>query len=229
MRKAQVVFAIVLGVLAGSCGGKGTPSTPTPTLAVTASPSGVALEQATSVAFSVSGGQSGQMYAWDFGDGSGTSAGATTSHVYSRSGAFAVTVRPANGGDPASVGVTVRSVTGTWDLTVTGDSFLFCTRFSVVLNQVGIGVEGTITPTACNAGFTSLVGRSVRIGGDPRTYPPCGFDLCRVEDPKRVTFGLEHADWHDEDDFYWHSTLGPDLTTLTGSGPYGTTTSGVRR
>jgi hypothetical protein len=106
---------------------------------------------------------------------------------------------------------------------------MFCTRFTVVLNQVGVGVEGTITPTACNVGYSSLVGRSVRIGGDPRIYPPCAFDLCRVQDSRQVIFGLEHAVWHDEDDFYWRATLGPDLTTLAASGPYGTTTTGVRR
>jgi hypothetical protein len=129
---------IAVAMLATSCGSPGTPASPTPVLTLTASPDGVALEHATNVTFRLSGGQPGQSYTWDFGDGAVTSAGAVSSHVYSQSGTFTASARPAHGGEKASVSVTVKSLTGTWDLTVSnGDQYLVCTRFSVVLNLVG--------------------------------------------------------------------------------------------
>lgn len=90
------------------------------------SPSGIGLMSATVFTFQYDaapvGGKPPFNYVWNFGDGTGPGAGTGTSHVFNSPGTFTViaTVTDASGQiarDQATV--SVKSVTGTWDVAVT--------------------------------------------------------------------------------------------------------------
>src|SRR5450830_308494 len=115
---------VLLVIFLSACGSSNSTTSPTPTplsLSLSLSPSGVGLANATLFTFTVTGGNTTTQYAWDFGDGTTTSGTASAvDHTYNQSGVFVVRVSATNpSGTVASAslgGITVKSVTGTWDM-----------------------------------------------------------------------------------------------------------------
>ncbi len=106
------------------------PSTPTGAPALTGvgiEPGGAGLQHATDFAFQPLG-ETGASptFAWTFGEGGTSSAGANVRYVYAQAGTFTVRVEARNGAgsSAATRTVDVRSLAGAWSGTVTGHTNL---------------------------------------------------------------------------------------------------------
>jgi len=130
-------------------------------------------------------------YIWDFGDGSPSPrSSATVEKTYERVRRFQVKLFVNDGklADDllaAETDITVRDVTGTWDLSLSPDpdaAYAIPSRYVVRLVQQGDQLTGSILPAGANRG-TVLIGH--------------------VKHPTWVTFGSEHAWWNDETDSYF--------------------------
>jgi hypothetical protein len=133
----------------------------------------------------------GLRYRWDFGDGSPPPPSSPqVTKVYDRVNRFQVRLYVTDGRVPeevlaAETYITVRDITGTWQLTVRRDpsaAYEVPTSYEVMLTQQGNQLSGRITPTGTNKP-TVLTGS--------------------VEHPTRVQFGSEHAWWNDDEDAYF--------------------------
>jgi PKD repeat protein len=136
--------------------------------AATASPGGTGVAGATLYSFTVqpSGGVPPYTVQWNFGDG-GTGSGPSASHVFATPGTFTAqaTVSDSRGlNSQASVGVSVRSVIGTWSVAFTGGT-ANPARESMDLVQNGAAVTATINDTANAFGLGSGSGNV----SNPRT------------------------------------------------------------
>jgi hypothetical protein len=130
-------------------------------------------------------------YRWDFGDGSpAPPSSATVTKVYDRVNRFQVSLYVSDGRVEqevlaAQTYVTVRDVTGTWQLSMRPDpkaSIQLPPNFTVTLVQQGNQLSGRIVP-AESTRSTVLTGY--------------------VEHPNRVNFGSESAWWNDDSDAYF--------------------------
>src|SRR5450759_546 len=228
-------LSLVLSFCIG-CGGSSpsAPSTPSVPIALSISPSGVGLDHATLFTFTATGGTNITQYAWNFGDGTTTSGTpSAVGHVYDQSGAFNAQVQATSQSGVNTTatlnGVTVKPVTGTWDLTVVPSAsypWLYCTRFTAVLTQNGNQISGTITPTTCSRtrnNDNDLIMVTTHI-----TIP----SICLVSNPRHAVFGSESygAPYADNNDFYFSVELGSDLNTMTGTADiHYSSVTGVRR
>lgn len=130
-------------------------------------------------------------YRWDFGDGSAPPPSSPqVTKVYDRVNRFQVRLYVTDNKVPeevlaAETSITVRDITGTWQLTLRRDPgarYEVPTSYEVVLTQQGNQLSGRIMPTGTNRP-TVLTGA--------------------VEHPTRVHFGSEHAWWNDDEDAYF--------------------------
>jgi PKD domain len=203
-----------------ACAGGDGPSSPTaPSVpaALAASPSNMGLDHATNFTFTASGIGTSRAFAWDFGDGTtATSTAPTTTHVYNRSGIFTAHVDATDDRGmvrKADLGVTVKPVTGTWDLTLVPSSqWLYCTRLTAVLVQQGDQIRGSITPTTCS------VARNPERPNVPIVGHSEPIVQGSVSHARGVYFGVESALYTDLSDNYFHATLSEDFNTMS-SGP----------
>lgn len=132
-------------------------------------------------------------YRWDFGDGSPSPASSPrVTKVYERVRSYDVVLyvkdgRMAEDRAAAQTRVTVRSLTGTWRLSLQPDpkaSYRVPQDYTVELVQEGDQLSGRITPLGvANARSTVLTGQ--------------------VKDPMDVSFGSESAWWNDSSDAYF--------------------------
>ena len=205
-------------------GGKssvGSPTSPSSPLSISVSPSGLGLDHATNFTFTASGGANLVSYDWDFGDG--VTASATTSvvsHVYRRSGVFNVQLRSTDRTGLVMTatlsGVTIRPISGVWDLTlVPTPSYLWlvCTKLTAVLVQNENQIRGTITPTTCSTT------RNPCQLGEPLIGYSAPIFIGNVSDSRKAYFGNESF-WavYNSDcvDTYFRVELSSDLNTMSG-------------
>lgn len=136
--RARRTLLILIVIVAGSrCGSSGSgptaptpaPLAPSPTLAlqsIRTTPSGIGVLYNTDFHFEASGTfPTDSQFVWQFGDGStATTATPTTTHTYSQTGSFGVTVEARVGSISAAstTQVSVRSLIGRWRGTVTGNT-----------------------------------------------------------------------------------------------------------
>lgn len=207
------------------CGGDSksptSPSVAQPVVrAISVSPSGVGLENATEFTFSADTNATAPQstFAWQFGDGSSTTAGGTVTHVFTRAGTFTVQLVVTNAAGQASASTTVRvaSLIGTWIGTVTGHTRFPPNRpipiraFELRLYQ-SLGPPGPASATTLNASWTDDAGcRENRYG----------FIHGEVKHPRSVKVGVESLLCNDGD-FYLDGTADEEIRTVTGRCPLG--------
>jgi hypothetical protein len=138
---------------------------------VIASP-GVGLAAITNISFSATGARpyltafvpdgDSLTYTWDFGDGATTTtSGQFASHTYGSAGSYRATVTVSDGVEQAwaSGNVTIRDLTGRWDLTWAGSSDNIFD-----LTQNGTAVTGRWT--CCGGAGSSVAGGTIRAPSD---------------------------------------------------------------
>jgi len=203
-----LLFALLLAAVSIRCAG--TPSKPgegtvsitqtTTTTTTTAipglnagviskSPAGTGLVAATAFTFqfatSPSGGVPPHTFAWKFGDG-GEAGGDAPVHLYMVTGDFTATVNVTDTrgiSAQASIPVSIRSVTGRWNLTFEGGGAPAAEQMDIV--QDGTAVAATINDTANALGFGSGSGsvsnpRSMAISMTFRVGTPLAFAVTYV-------------------------------------------------
>lgn len=198
-------------LLPGCGGGTGSPNGPgtTGTLrTISVSPSGIGIEAATRFMFTADvTNASGSSYAWNFGDG-GSAQALAASHVYSRAGTYTATftMTTPSGRSERSVVVSVASLVGLWQGTVTGHSRypanrpIPITAFQLRLHQPPpAGSTGRLSAT-----WTDSAGcvDSARVHG-------------WVADPRIIRFGVEQLACNDGD-FYLQGTADEQIRVITG-------------
>ena len=172
-----------------------------PTVAgVTASPS-TALQNATSVSFSVQANDPDGdplTYSWDFGDGA-SATGQTATHVYTTSGSFTVkaTARDEKNSSNGQTTVTVRDLSGAWAATTVGSVFGDITEV-YALTQTGTSVAGSVSAAAGASG----------------TFPAGSVSSGSLRDGSpRVTFTVAHTGFTP---YTFTGNPDPDVNTLVG-------------
>jgi PKD repeat protein len=100
-------------------------------------------------------------YSWNFGDNA-TGTGASATHAYAAAGTFTVTLTTSDGKNKVTTTttVTVKSLTGTWKLTLTGGSYTGI----FTLTQTGASITGTFNDGTVPGTVTgSISGNNVTI------------------------------------------------------------------
>jgi hypothetical protein len=158
--------------------------------AVGKSPAGTGLAAATVFTFpfatSPSGGVPPYTFAWNFGDGA-VGSGDSPVHLYMVTGDFTVTATVTDTRGitaQASTAVSIRSVTGRWNLTFEGGAGAPLAE-QIDLVQDGTAVTATINDTANALGFGSGTGtvsnpRSMAISMNFRAGTPLAFGATYV-------------------------------------------------
>lgn len=103
-------------------------------------------------------------YSWDLGDGV-TASGQTATHTYQQAGAFTVRLTVSNSAGAASqtIPVTVKSLTGRWEVQYNGG---FGERGTFDLVQTGRRIDGNyVSPDIPDAIIeaSDIIGRNIRI------------------------------------------------------------------
>lgn len=186
---------------------------------ISASPSGIGLENATRFTFSLDTNASPPQTAffWDFGDDRIATGGTTTTHVFTRSGSFTVRATATNGAGRATASMTVRvaSLVGTWFATVTGHipySGVPITWVELRLNQpLSVRCPWPCPSLPLSASWIDSAG--CRAG--PGTKSPYLYGS--VDHPRFVTVGVEHLFCNYDSDFYLGGTADEEIRVITGA------------
>ena len=193
--------------------------------AVQATPAGAVLA-GTSVTFTATGisDPNGDTlrYRWRVNGSQGPLISSTTtaSHVFDQPGPFNVmltVIDPAGLSATATIGVTVGTLDGTWDMTCEGKPDYvptFPDSFVVTIRQQGLEVTGTISG-----------------GGKTQNFPAPSQLTNTIKPPRSLSFGVESAYnvWGDPSDFYFSVELNDRLTRMTGTSQFCKKVTGVRR
>jgi len=192
--RTALLIALAAGALcAGACDND-SQSSPTPTVmagSITASPAGLGLAGATPYTFTATGfsSSSGEpiSYAWDFGDRTAATGGATITHTYMIDWyVFKVTVTastPSGATAQASLdGIRTRTVQGRWGIRSATGSLVFGSTF---LAQNDANLHGDETWLNCRFDVTGSVAapRSITLN---YTRPPTDCQAFNV--PVSLTF-----------------------------------------
>ena len=162
MKRVLVVLASAWLV---ACGSPSTPSNQPPTTgSIAITPSSAGIQAATTLMFTGNGvtDPNGDTitYKWDFGDGN-TGSGQVATHSYSTAGTFTVKLAVNDGHNPdvaaAQVNVPIRSLSATWQGTVTCTTCNPTSRtVTLQLTQVGANVSGTCADSHNGGAFASI-------------------------------------------------------------------------
>ena len=141
-------------------------------------------------------------------------------HVFDQPGAGNVTLTvtdPAGLSATATIGVTVGTLDGTWDMTCEGKPDYvpnFPDSFVVTIRQKGQEVTGTISG-----------------GGRTQNFPAPSQLTNTIKPPRSVSFGVESAYnvWGDPSDFYFSVELNDRLNRMTGTSQFCKKVTGTKR